>query len=34
MAGKEFALKRGIEASEEMEIARKKMRNGGGMRSD
>jgi hypothetical protein len=34
MAGKEFALKQGIEVSEEMEIARKKVRNGGDVRSD
>jgi hypothetical protein len=32
--GRSFSLKQGIEVSEETEIARKKMRNGGGMRSD
>jgi hypothetical protein len=30
----EFALKGGIRVREEMEIVRKKMRNGGNMRSD
>jgi hypothetical protein len=34
MAGKEFSLKRGIRVSKETEIARKKMRNGSGVRND
>jgi hypothetical protein len=33
MAGKKFSLRREIKVSEEIEIARRKMRNGGGVRN-